>query len=163
MGRALSFPINPTLGHPLGVTSCPCSVSGTAGLSWLPQPCPAPTPGAPWGEQLHGQSPPASSESSCRGRAWPGPRGHGHPQVMDLAAGTAGVLGCQELVCPLEPGLCHAGGGVGRSCLCGVRETPPADGPRAQGSPPPPAGCGGTARTQTPSLPPEPGRGSPEA
>lgn len=40
LGRTYSFLINPTLGHRLGVTSCPWTVPGTARPSWLPQPCP---------------------------------------------------------------------------------------------------------------------------
>lgn len=40
LGRTFSFLINPTLGHWLGVTSCPWLVAGMARPSCLPQPCP---------------------------------------------------------------------------------------------------------------------------
>lgn len=102
LGRTFSYLINPTLGHCLGVTSCPWSVLGTTKPLWVPfakqtlsavgQPqgwpgpdtCPGPTSlwclssTAPWGELLPGQCHLASSESPALAGLGQEPCRHDH-------------------------------------------------------------------------------------
>lgn len=76
-------------------------------------------PGAPWGELLCGQGPPASSKSSRHGRAWPGatrawtptgPRSGGFARAVCRGAGRS----CTpwSLACARCAASCRAGSGV---------------------------------------------------
>lgn len=150
LGRTFSFLINPTLGHWLGVTSCPWLVPGTARPSRLPQekpPCrvrPPQPPGAPWDELLRGQALMASSENSLCGRAWPGatwawtptgPRAGGFAQAVCRGAGSS----CTpwSLACACRAAPCCAGSGVRSwgTTACAGREGHPQLTPEDSGQP----------------------------